>query len=74
MQDKEYNFQYLLNLYNEGIDTDYIGYEAHKIRNAIDNKVSNVQSSYVFHFVPICYSFALMSGLSTFMYMIISRV
>lgn len=74
IQEKEYNFQYLLDFYNQEDTNDYKGYELHRIRNAIDNHVSNVSPNYIFHLVPVLYSIALFCGISTFVNMLVSRV
>jgi hypothetical protein len=63
----EYNFQYLLGLYNASDDN----FERTKVMNAVDKKVSELhcpKNNFLFHIVPFLYSSAFIAGLNVFVY------
>lgn len=64
----EYNFKYVSDIYNSDEDT----YEKTKITNVIDKAVSHYDQSnarkLLFHMVPIIYTFAIILGLSVYVY------
>jgi hypothetical protein len=63
----EYNFQYLLGLYNAPDDN----FERTKVIHAVDKHITELNESrhnMLFHIVPIMYTFTFISGLSVFVY------
>lgn len=65
----EYSFQYVEDIYNDENDHSY---EKYKLIDKIDNEISQytIDNNYIYHIVPIMYSFAFILGVSTFIYKI----
>jgi hypothetical protein len=61
----EYNFAYIMNLYNSEREC----YEKDRLINAIDAKISNyVPKANLHHIVPILYTLTFITGLTVFAY------
>lgn len=65
----EYSFQYIEDIYSDENDHSY---EKYKLIDKIDNEISQqtIENSFIYHIVPIMYSFAFILGVSTFIYKI----